>query len=156
MHFHLITYRWLSMARTSISRSSWSLEVWSRPRFFSLYYKVNLLLISRTPDLLKLLISRSKYTVPLCVINENLLLITRSVAWLTPSRLKGWRHGINYLYNGIFVHVALLGFAGQLHRLTIKPLLLPDIGDLESCLDYWQRDFNYETWECQSCTMGST
>ena len=128
MHFHLITYRWLSMARTSISRSSWSLEVWSRPRFFSLYYKVNLLLISRTPDLLKLLISRSKYTVPLCVINENLLLITRcrhvhtSVAWLTPSRLKGWRHGITYLYNGMFVqvHVALLGFAGQLHRLTIN------------------------------------
>ena len=112
----------LSPHNLQVTRSSWSLEVWSRPRFFSLYYKVNLLLISRTPDLLKLLISRSKYTVPLCVINENLLLITRSVAWLTPSRLKGWSHGITYLYNGIFVqvHEALLGFAGQLHRLTIN------------------------------------
>ena len=44
-------YRWLSMARTPISRSSRSLEVKLRSCFFSLYNKASLLPISRTPDL---------------------------------------------------------------------------------------------------------
>ena len=41
-------YRWFSMARTPISRSSWSLKVKLQSRFFSLYNKANLLPISRT------------------------------------------------------------------------------------------------------------
>jgi hypothetical protein len=36
-HWYQGKYRWLSITRTSISRSSWSLEVKSWSRFFSLY-----------------------------------------------------------------------------------------------------------------------
>ena len=100
----LLEYRWLSMARTPISRSSRSLEVKLRSRFFSLYNKENLLLISQTLDLSKFSISRTKPWAPLHKFNCFSLSISPSPdCYFTLSNQACIKHtdwAYRYLDNG--------------------------------------------------------
>ena len=98
-------------------------------------------------------ISRSKYIVPLCVINAKLLLITRSghvhasVAWFTPvwQHLSSSRRRCTYLCNGMFIQVTLHGDFETITHMTYKHPIYDRTLIIWKHVLIFDNDFNYET-----------